>query len=513
MYVASFYSCSVNSTYASGLSRQCAPQQLSFCNTNVSSSCSRSRKQRKCINLSTISLTLSLKRQFLSTRISTVKTHKDNIAAKEREVLAREASLLKKESHITSLLSQKDSEILSLQNVISQFQEQAQFQYDNATVEKRIRDAISKREEELRIAVMKREEEVAMAMARREEEIMHAVRQREEEIFEACRAREEQIREEIMKALEERTTWVEQKTEELLDQCEISSPETTKLSTTFATPINRHIAKPSNDVVPSAMKGIIFTSTGETLATPTPGELAKLFVDSPKVGLNFTKIFDFDDDPEAEIPPMSPTMRERSRADKASNPDEANGPEPSVPIVPPTRLRRPSILRQRPSMVKVSPVSSASCVSGQAGSSRSHAVQSATLPQPSTSSAPAQGKIIPVPYPKPPTEYDFSDEENLPSPFLKRVERGEVLLPSSGSGKSGKPTRRMSNGNILRAVAAANTANINAGGTGRKKGGSISVTPNPDVIESVVSRSSGERPLLVSARKASEEARKVLLRS
>lgn len=38
------------------------------------------------------------------------------------------------------------------------------------------------------------------------------------------------------------------------------------------------------------MKGVVLTATGEILATPTPAELANLFNDSPKVGLNFVNL-------------------------------------------------------------------------------------------------------------------------------------------------------------------------------------------------------------------------------
>jgi len=46
------------------------------------------------------------------------------------------------------------------------------------------------------------------------------------------------------------------------------------------------------DYVPLAIKGIVLTSTGEILAKPTPTILTDLFKHSPKVGLNFGKIFD-----------------------------------------------------------------------------------------------------------------------------------------------------------------------------------------------------------------------------
>jgi NIMA (never in mitosis gene a)-related kinase len=90
---------------------------------------------------------------------------------------------------------------------------------------------------------------------------------------------------------------------------------------TLETPISR----PSKLDVPfSAMKGVILTETGQPLATPTPAELAKLFVKPPKVNIEFAKIFDFDDagensDVEDRVTgkatstyPSSPSIRERT---------------------------------------------------------------------------------------------------------------------------------------------------------------------------------------------------------
>ena len=52
------------------------------------------------------------------------------------------------------------------------------------------------------------------------------------------------------------------------------------------TPISRPIQM---DYMPSAMKGVVLTLTGEILATPLPTERVNLFNRSPKVGLNFGK--------------------------------------------------------------------------------------------------------------------------------------------------------------------------------------------------------------------------------
>ena len=58
------------------------------------------------------------------------------------------------------------------------------------------------------------------------------------------------------------------------------------------TPISRPIQL---DYVLSTVKGVVFTSTGEILATPSPAEFVNLFNHSPKIGLNVRKVFDFEE--------------------------------------------------------------------------------------------------------------------------------------------------------------------------------------------------------------------------
>ena len=81
------------------------------------------------------------------------------------------------------------------------------------------------------------------------------------------------------------------------------------------------------DFVPSAMKGVVLISTGETLAIPSQAELANLFKCSPKLGWNFAKIFDFkggnhdgtptkerwNDGEEADIPRSSRRRKETNK--------------------------------------------------------------------------------------------------------------------------------------------------------------------------------------------------------
>lgn len=253
--------------------------------------------------------------------------------------------------------------------------------------------------------------------------------------------------------------------------------------TSVETPISRNSARPS-ECMPSAMKGVILTQTGQPLATPTPTELASLFVNSPKVGLDFAKIFDFDSEaeddgqPEEEILPPSPSKRERHSSESShGSSSTTREPSPVSTIVPPTRLRKPSIRTScRPPLRSVVVVA----VKSTSSIKTDHEV---------SSSKPAPTVISPA------AEYDLSDEENLPSPFLKRVERERVGAFKAGTGRPKRP----STNNLLRAVAAANAASARPGSASK---GSIKYP------SSAVGRTSA-----VGSRKAAEEGAKALSRS
>lgn len=483
-------------------------------------------------------------------RLSTVKTHKSAVIAKEREISARETALADREAKFTALVVEKDAEILRLHNLISTAQSQ---------LDARIREAVGKREEELRVAVRKREEEVAAAMARREEEILTAVRQREREIFDAWHTREEQIKVEAEAMIAEKMQWIAGKEADLeAEQSrlgEVQKDLEAKLATlssqegkgrkektpleevknllaplvqmtehgptrekritnnysNMATPVSRNVARHTQDIMPSAMKGVVLTQTGQPLATPTPAELANLFVNSPKVGLDFAKIFDFeseaeDDDSESEekAMPPSPTVRERPLSELSSHSSGSTGESTSgsAPSAPPTRLRKPSIRGsvQRPSVRRTSNITaSASDPTGLTSSSRVRASKSTKA---KSGREEATGLSDKPSIPVGPAEYDLSDEENLPSPFLRRVERERPGLPSCGMFKSKRP----STGNLLRAVAAANSA---AAAAGVKPGTNASKALGPKMS---LPSLGGTRSSLTNGRKT-EEGRKVLSRS
>ncbi|THU82067.1 kinase-like protein [Dendrothele bispora CBS 962.96] len=511
--------------------------------------------------------------------LATVKAHKATIIARERDVASRENNLLEREQQIVTIVAQKDAEISSLQHTLGQHQQQ--YKYTQDDLQNAIRDAIARREEELRVLVHQREEEVASAITKREEEIIASVNKREAELNEAWATREQQIRAE----LEDKLQWVQDREQELeekeqeLEELRLelqekenkldektskgrrepleevknvlepvvhptpraqAKPRSPSPFPTIGTPTSRPLFTPA-----SAMKGVILTATGEALATPAPVDLTKLFVESPKVGLDFTKIFDFGSKKpvsehdfvdsessadEAESPPPSPSARkERKSGREWGNGSESerdsstSGTEGSTSrsrkqsttssSAPPTRLRRPSI---RGSGRRGSAAFPAS-ISDSAG----------LAPSPTISSQPAQPIPKPLPHPHlhsnnavplpnvrntissisgsmrtmqrtrsaPAAEYDLGDEENLPSPFLKRVERNSAL----GSKSAGK---RTSSGNLLRTVAAVNATVRRKNSISNGMGGtSENGTPG-----------SGIRPSVASARKASEEARHLLMR-
>lgn len=352
------------------------------------------------------------------------------------------------------------------------------------------------------------------------------------------------------------------------------------------------------DFIPSAMKGIVLTSTGESLATPSQAELVNLFNCSPKVGLNFAKIFDFeagdnnripagkrrDDEEAADSPPPSPSSRkakEKERRKEIDNPTESSSsttnscglPTATTSQVsaaaPPTRIRRPSIRNStRPTHSRAGTLPTSVSDPNFPTAISSSSAQPQPLPHPHLRPSKSNSNLtsnpatvirattmpagsFPQGHHRAPPEYDFTDEENLPSPFLKNLKNdknsqakaaGAVgpmtnltagnstatstsSLAISTASQPSRGKRRPSSGLLLRAVAAAN--NIERRGTLS----STSTTTSPVLdngnhpqIEAMPAVDAGittdshngggiPRPSLASARKASEEARKALLRA
>jgi NIMA (never in mitosis gene a)-related kinase 2 len=147
---------------------------------------------------------------MVSFRISRIKVHRANVTVREQELQAREAAIIEREEMLKMLLSQKDTEIASLQHLLSIADEK-----HRELVGARVREAVARREEELRVLVMAHQQEVSAAMAKREEELLDAVKRREDEVREAWFIREKEVREEMASAVEERMEWVRKQMEEV----------------------------------------------------------------------------------------------------------------------------------------------------------------------------------------------------------------------------------------------------------------------------------------------------------
>ncbi|KAH9940387.1 kinase-like protein [Epithele typhae] len=501
--------------------------------------------------------------------LNTVKAHKSGLLSKERDLAAKEALLAEREAKMVAVIAQKDEELVSLRNVIANAE---------TTLHQRIRAAIVRREEELRAMAVKKEEEVASRMALREQEIMEAVRRREEEMSRMWTEWERQTREGMARAVEERMQWVQERADELERERErlatvgrelearkaadavpanerrtrsknpleevknimaplsqlADSPETVKSGPrpcklpVFETPIPTKSLNLNLDAPPpSAMKGVILTATGEPVATPSPAELAKLFVDTPKVDLKFAKIFDFDaeasdtdgeldeDGYETDTRPSASQRHERRRSgslksDGEHTPKQSTFPLPTssssgsgsssgstlAPPARPTRLRRPSI-RAASSSAALQARSATVAASSEAGPSsaptaraklqRAASTSAAFSAAPTSAAVAAATALGKAPAP----QYDLDDVENLPSPFVKKVE--ERAMKAEVTSKPARAGPRKSATATLRAVAALNSAKASSRAASAGVGSSGTV-----------------RSSVAKARMASEEARQAL---
>jgi NIMA (never in mitosis gene a)-related kinase 2 len=551
--------------------------------------------------------------------------HKASVVTRERDVAAREAALAEKESQFSSLLATRDTELASLRALLATAED---------THQTKVREALQKREDELRVLVMKQESEVAARMARREEEIMDAVRRREEEIHAMWTEWERETREGMANAVEERMRWVHERTAELETErerllsvqaelerrCEQAEkelaasrregktplenvknlmraplwdeqePQQTPLRASkfakppvFETPMGKGNAADVSFVPPSAMKGVVLTSTGEKLATPSPAEFAKLFMQTPKVKLEFAQIFDFDSEGDSldgyETDTRAPsTVRgiKRERAiemygseseveevvgvdvedleEPDSEPEEdlESTPRQVQPVAErPTRLRRPSIRASSsrplldpspsaPVIARSKSACSATSSSSASSSSSARTVKAKSRSRPPSSTGKSERTtFMPTRERKlDPPEYDMSDEENLPSPFLKRVDRDKITRttsvpahamqhqpphppshPSTSSATSNTATAsrvrsapRKSGANTLRAVAVVNAANAAGGVASSKSSGTLS--SRTIARSATVGPGSGRdvRGSIQKAQRASEDARKALFR-
>ncbi|KAK7012243.1 kinase domain-containing protein [Favolaschia claudopus] len=407
-------------------------------------------------------------------------------AVKQREDELR-SLVLKREEEVSRSMQRREDEIMEAVR----------------RREAEVLEAWSKREEVLREefrAVLNAELEArAQVFQEKEEELLHreaAVTEEEERMANA-----KELLDEKMKSMEAKSTGAKKDRLPLDEVQNILSraahqetpkvPTATSRSSTrsaspfpaipqLSTPLPRSAPKLKELFAqPSAMKGVVLTATGEALATPSPAELAGIFDltrrfedevgASPKVGLNFAQVFDFEDAEDGSGRTCESPLRSESEVDEdveSHRTSRSRGRNAdSTSTAPPTRLRRPSIRARRPTLpASVSDPTGLGALTPEAGTSQLKN-RPKPLPHPhlaSTSSQPippqaARANTAPPPRSLPAAEYDLNDEENLPSPFLKRADRIAVGAGAVGTGKR-TLTKRPSSGNFLRVVAAANAS-------------------------------------------------------
>lgn len=448
------------------------------------------------------------------------------------------------EARIRDAVSQREEELRAL--VVRHQQEVSAAM---AKREEELMDAVKRREEELRVAWIQREQEIRDEMGAAVEERMEWVRKQMEEVEEE-RRRLDTTRTEVenkMKtigdgAVVEKTgmgvrllsaksclinttqgarkekTYLEEVKNVLapLSRLAALSPEDppskppvsmiTRPVADFKTPLTRKVGKtPFDNGLPlgSAMKGVVLTSTGETLTTPAPTQFENLFVATPKVGLNFEKIFDesyeeedtqkpeeLEEDDEASEapsdtpnPPPTPSKPERrtpttsatklTRSNsvvtlKSAGSSSSSTSRTTSSRTATTRTRRTSLIPTPPTRTGITRTTSA----GAAVHQRSSSEQPTASSRPPASSMgtltrtkSSQVTIVP----SSPVQWDLQDEENLPSPFLKKAEKERQRAATfshlreppnrkvkTTAGTVPVPKRRPSEQNILRAYAAAN---------------------------------------------------------
>jgi hypothetical protein len=151
-------------------------------------------------------------------RLAAAKHRETAITTKEDELRSWEATLLERESRMSTLLTQKESETVALQTRLSQLEQQSQL--DNDVVDRRVRQEMAKRDNELRSAIVKCEAEMVATMARREQGVMDAVKRREDDIVKSWRVREEEIKNEMLETIRRRDMWMKNLVEELRSKTE-----------------------------------------------------------------------------------------------------------------------------------------------------------------------------------------------------------------------------------------------------------------------------------------------------
>ncbi|KIY69899.1 kinase-like protein [Cylindrobasidium torrendii FP15055 ss-10] len=417
--------------------------------------------------------------------LQAVKNHKQTVVSRERELVQREAGFQAREK----ALAEREAAMQSaVQEAIHKREQEFNVYLTSQLAAKELE--FQKERENL---IEQANAHCAQVLANRDADLQRSMQEHDQKWRELLASREEAYR--------KREQWIEQRESEIAeeqDQIERSralyekavaeweannkaAPSQDRLQKSpleevknVLEPLSRLGTHPVTPAPPkpvemfavggSAMKGVVLTATGQVLATPLPP-----FKPTPyrQPTLSFANLRDTDEEHEENEVEASPSTRRRGRTTPIASVSSfgsasGSGTTGTTPTssttstkAPTTRLRRPSLTRH----------------------DRAAGLSAAPLGHPHLKS-PA------------PASYDMADEENLPSPFLKRTERAISVENLRSEGAKPVTKKRASGGNLLRQATT---------------GSAIRRRP------STVDR---DRPLSVGgSRKVNDEARKVLAKS
>jgi NIMA (never in mitosis gene a)-related kinase 2 len=205
------------------------------------------------------------------------------------------------------------------------------------------------------------------------------------------------------------------------------------------------------------MKGVIL-GNGEVLPTPGTDQLQRLLVDSPAERVDLVRIAFKKPPPPGPLFNAEPPRKSDKLSTKLNKENEEPASSSPITALPTRPLPADGVLRPR------RPSSAMRLRTGTAPPSSFHTWQ----PSPSDPRQPLSsiqtGEDVPD-HPRAPSEplWDLNDEENLPSPFLRRVER--VNLNGTTAPPPMKPLTQVKSQVSLRTTGASNSAG-SSGGSG-----------------------------------------------
>ncbi|TCD61510.1 G2-specific serine/threonine protein kinase [Steccherinum ochraceum] len=461
-------------------------------------------------------------------------THVARVRAREDEL---KTIVMRKEAELAARLTKREEEVMEAVNRREEEVTRGWMEW-----EKNVREEVTRAVDERMEWVQQKAEELEQEAERLDgikQEVEAKIQQLETmELMSSERRKSLQAQEQLVKRtpLEEvRNILARAVSQESVEEQQTpirQSKSASSFPPVFETPMTRaaHARFPSLDPAPpSAMKGVILTQTGESLPTPAPADFAKLFVATPRPALNFAQIFDFESDAnesegegeegyetDTRVPSNSSSSSSTARSDRSDKESQRtpkqNGAVSSLngskltAAAKPTRLRRPSI-RTSASRDNLRPVIS-SFQQKDAEPTNTTALRKKKSSREPLSRATTTTSTQPSKHTA--AEYDLSDEENLPSPFLRRVDRDRITRTSSvpahvfpsqqpqpvPSQPQKQRTAGRKSSDMLRTLAVVNAAN--AANAVQNKPAVKSAQPNKTSV------SGAARTAVVNAQKANE---------